>query len=108
MAKEKDAKELVELAAEQGSHAAKNVGRAAQEAVGDIVPSPKNAVELSLRMSQPVALGVGAALVGFGTVKLVRNVKQIIAIRRAKEATQEKSVRNLKDRMRRDSDSDAA
>lgn len=106
MAKEKTAEELAELAAEQGKNAAKNVGRAAQEAVGDILPSPQAAISLSLSVSQPVMLAAAGVASVYGGVKVAKRLKAAYETRKAEKAIED-GVKKVR-RLRQDDDSDAA
>lgn len=75
--KTKAPKELVELAAEQGSHAAKNLGAAATEAVEGFLPKPSGGIFIPNK-----ALGGVTGVVALaGAIALANRIKREKALK---------------------------
>lgn len=64
--KTKDAKELLELAAEQGEHATKNVAAAGSRLADELLPEGTEGIAFAIRLSNKavtgLAIGVGAVV----------------------------------------------
>lgn len=75
-AKEKDAQELIELAAEQGKHAAKNVGAAASEAASEILPSNSGGFSFGFYVSNKTLFTAAGALGLVGAVAVANRIKR--------------------------------
>lgn len=72
----KEPKELVELAAQQGTYAAKNIAAAASEAVGDIFPPDTQGVAFAIRVSNTTFYVAAASATVIAATAVATRIKR--------------------------------
>jgi hypothetical protein len=83
--RDKDPKELIEIAAQQGTHAAKNVAAAASETVSDLLPPSSDGIALAIRVSNKTLIVATAAVSIVATATVVTRIQRERALREKAE-----------------------
>jgi hypothetical protein len=79
--KNKDPKELMDIAAQQGTHAAKNVAAAASEVISDVLPKDTEGIALLVRVSNKTLLVAAVSATAVATAAVVTRFQKERALK---------------------------